>query len=103
MSGKKPVWVDENAHAILKEYAQITKESMVDVASALVLQHLQSLSPEAGLPAETESRGGGETSLASSNEMRAFAARPRKAAPARPRPVDGPDARVRYVGGIWVV
>jgi hypothetical protein len=38
--GKKPVWVDEDAHVILKEWATLTRQSMVDVASQLVLETL---------------------------------------------------------------
>lgn len=38
--GKKPVWVDEEAHSVLKEWAGLTRTSMVDAASALVLESL---------------------------------------------------------------
>lgn len=38
--GKKPVWVEEDAHVILKEWATLTRQSMVDVASQLVLETL---------------------------------------------------------------
>lgn len=38
--GKKPVWVDEEAHSVLKEWAGLTRTSMVDAASALVMESL---------------------------------------------------------------
>ncbi|TVQ97234.1 MAG: hypothetical protein EA398_14785 [Deltaproteobacteria bacterium] len=46
---KKPVWVDEDAHRILKAWAKILKRPMVEVASELVLSRLDSLDPSAGL------------------------------------------------------
>ena len=49
MAGKKPVWVDEDAHAILKKFAKLTRNSMVEVASALVLDKLSQLDPASGL------------------------------------------------------
>lgn len=49
MAKKKPVWVDEDAHAILKHYSKLVKSSMVDVASDMVLSKLDELPADAGL------------------------------------------------------
>jgi hypothetical protein len=43
--GKKPVWVDEEAHVVLKEWAALIRSSMVDAASALVLESLAGITP----------------------------------------------------------
>lgn len=45
----KPVWVDEDAHRLLKSWAKAQKRPMVEVASELVLQRLGELDPSAGL------------------------------------------------------
>jgi len=50
---KKPVWVDEEAHSILKAYAKLNGRSMLDMASELVLTRLADLDPEEGLTAPT--------------------------------------------------
>jgi hypothetical protein len=70
MSDKKPVWVDESAHAILKQYSKLTKESMVDVASRLVIDHLDDLDPASGL-------GGAEPKAAAAAPRGGQASRPR--------------------------
>lgn len=105
MSGKKPVWVDEDAHAILKAYARITKNSMVEVASSLVLEKLSQLDPSSGLttsaaePAAARSAAAPNTSKpVAVNAPKA--AKKRKARPALP---DFNAADVRFVGGIWMV
>lgn len=104
MSGKKPVWVDEDAHAILKQYAKLTKASMVEVASNLVLEKLSQLDPSSGL----------QTAVASEAAPRAAAPMVQKPvavnAPAakgkrkqRANATDPTAADVRFVGGIWLV
>ncbi len=106
MAGKKPVWVDEEAHIILKQFAKVTKNSMVDVASRLVLDKLSHLEPGAGLTTEVEP---GEAAAAPA--ARPSMAKPvtvnapqttRKRRPLRTMP-DPNDADVRYVGGLWLV
>ena len=46
---KMPVWVDEEAHGILKAYAKTQKQSMVSFASELILNRIDSLDPSSGL------------------------------------------------------
>jgi hypothetical protein len=53
---KKPVWVDEEAHAILKEYAAMVNKPITDIANDLVLESLHLLdeaAPAASEPAPT--------------------------------------------------
>lgn len=105
MAGKKPVWVDEEAHAILKKYSKLVKCSMVDVASKLVSERLGELDPDAGL--------GAPSSPAAAASVQPDTARPqatskpsmsaKKAARPRPRRHDPNDENVRFVGGIWFV
>jgi hypothetical protein len=100
MADKKPVWVDEDAHAILKAYSAITKESMVEIASRLVVDHLAEL--EAGFPAEAAA----PAAAAAAEPAKAERSAPRAAA--RPIPVEPPRSRtendgVRYLGGVWLV
>ncbi len=106
MAGKKPVWVDEDAHAILKIYAKLTKSSMVDVASKLVLRRLPELSPEAGLEAPAEPAAPAVGAKAEPVHSKPVAVNPRKPAkkrrPAKVQP-DPNDTNVRYLGGIWLV
>jgi hypothetical protein len=99
MSDKKPVWVDESAHAILKEYAKLTKEPMVEVASRLVLDHLGDLDPNAGLSAASEPRAAAIP--APEPNKRASLATP--AAPPRPRPTRTELDGTRFLGGVWLV
>ena len=91
MSDKKPVWVDEAAHAILKEYSKLTKESMVDIASRLVLDHLQDLDPA--------SAGGAELMIGD-GAPEPTEKRPR-VAKARPARVE--NEGIRFLGGVWLV
>ncbi len=104
MAGKKPVWVDEEAHGVLKRYSKLVKSSMVEVASNLVLQNLENLDPEAGLEAAP---------AAPAAPVQLDTARPTVTAPStvekqksrkprRNRP-DPHDANTRFVGGIWLV
>lgn len=98
MSDKKPVWVDESAHAILKQYSKLTKESMVDVASRLVLDHLDDLDPSSGL-AGAEAKAPAPAPEAAKRPARA---------PQAPTPVQRPrvpkaDGSNRFLGGVWFI
>ena len=105
MSGKKPVWVDEEAHTILKKYSKIIKTSMVEVASKLVLDKLGQLDPAAGLAtSEAAPSAAAPKAVAAASKTvtisRPTAAPKRKAKRQLPDPND---ANIRYVGGIWLV
>jgi len=104
MATKKPVWVDEDAHAILKRYAKLTKSSMVDVASRLVLERLNDLSPDAGLTEPVEPAPAPVPAEPVSTKP-APVPRPIQQAKRKPRkPMPDPnDKNVRFVGGIWIV
>lgn len=106
MAGKKPVWVDEDAHTILKQFARVTKNSMVDVASRLVLEKLSQLEPGAGLqPAEEEGvEASPETARPSTAKPVALNAPKSTTKRRRQRTMPDPnDEDVRYVGGLWMV
>jgi hypothetical protein len=79
--GKKPVWVDEDAHAILKEWALLTRTSMVDAASALVLESL------AGPPVAS-----GDTLIGAEETSAAPAATPAPATAPAASPAEAPVA-----------
>jgi len=105
MAGKKPVWVDEDAHAILKKFAKLTRNSMVEVASALVLDKLSQLDPASGLePVSADP-------VVDLSRPQTIAQKPvsvnRSVSARKPRPkrekLDPNDANVRFVGGIWLV
>lgn len=97
MADKKPVWVDEDAHAILKAYSAITKESMVEIASRLVLDHLAEL--EAGFASEPA-----PATVATESAPVERAARPAaRAAYAEPPRSRAENDGVRYLGGVWLV
>ena len=81
---KKPVWVDQEAHAILKAYSKLSKKAMVDVASELVLTRLGELSPDAGLQS-TPAAPAKKTTKSSKPKLRKE------------------DRTVRYLGGVWLV
>lgn len=104
MSGKKPVWVDEDAHAILKKYAKLTKNSMVEVASTLVLEKLSQLDPSSGLTTEAAEEKPVRTAgpivtkpVAVNKKSNAKKRKTRRELP------DPNAADVRFVGGIWMV
>ncbi len=107
MADKKPVWVDESAHTILKEYAKLTKLRMVDVASDLVLNHIETLlEPANAKPAKaaraeepSEPAPVPQTRVEAEPVRRAARPRPPRKAP-RPNP---DDTDVRYLGGVWLV
>ncbi|MFT4704196.1 MAG: hypothetical protein ACI81R_001892 [Bradymonadia bacterium] len=102
MSQKKPVWVDEEAHSILKRYSKLVKSAMVDVASRLVVERLNDLDPASGL--ETSAPAPAPVLDTARPQATAPASdRPKKPARAKaPRP-DLIDENTRFVGGIWIV
>lgn len=106
MAGKKPVWVDEEAHLILKQYSKLTKTSMVEVASTLVLEKLSQLEPGAGLEQDAAEGETGSTATARPSVQKPVAVnapqrtQKRRRKPTMPDPADGD---IRYVGGIWLV
>ncbi|MCB9519854.1 MAG: hypothetical protein H6700_11075 [Myxococcales bacterium] len=107
-AGKKPVWVDEDAHAILKQYSKLTKASMVEVASNLVLSRLHDLDPASGLvgasAAEPASTGAAAAAEPASNKPAPMLKpiEPLKRTSKRAVP-NVNDNTIRYVGGIWLV
>jgi len=108
MADKKPVWVDEDAHGLLKAYAKQIKKPMVEVASRLVLDRLDDLDNEE--PAEEPAASTPEpaeepVAAAPVADPGARAARRRAARPAPKRPTrpDPEDESVRYLGGVWLV
>ena len=88
MADKKPVWVDKQAHAILKAYARAQKISMVDVASKLVLERLTELTADAGLVSQNEKTD------QTVPTAQARATSKRKATQGK---------NVRFLGGVWLV
>lgn len=97
MSDKKPVWVDESAHAILKQYSKLTKESMVDVASRLVIDHLDDLDPATGLGAEPK------VAAAAPEAAKRPARAPQAAIPAQRPRLPKADGNDRFLGGVWFI
>lgn len=75
--GKKPVWVDEEAHVVLKEWAALTRSSMVDAASALVLESLAGITPvKTAVLAEEDDGDADESTWIGAEEVAAVAAAP---------------------------
>lgn len=129
MAKKKPVWVDEDAHAILKHYSKLVKSSMVDVASDMVLSRLDELPADAGLSvpashAAAAAKAVAEPEAASvtpesikdtpdAGEVIATADSPPKidepesGRPERPSPSRGrkeqKEGETRFLGGVWLV
>lgn len=119
-SDRKPVWLDEDAHLILKQFAKFEKTSMTDVTSQLVLDHLASL--ESGAPAPSATAVIAAPVAAPAIVVEAPAA-PEPARfvetspdtplePARPEPPAPPrrervqredDGTTRYLGGVWLM
>lgn len=112
MSDRKPVWMDEEAHGIVKTYSKLVKRSMADVTTELVMKHLDSLpagaglvdeAPEASAPAE-------EPAKAAKAEPAAPKAAPKRAPVETSRDESSRATRkpteengVRYLGGVWLV
>lgn len=122
-SGRRPVWLEEQAHLLIKQYAKLTKTSMTETTSQLVLNHLATLEggsapaevaasaaePKAAAPAKAAPAPAKATP-----EKKAPAAKPAAKRPATKRrestPTAGKDRAssdnqdgVRYLGGIWLV
>lgn len=123
-SGRKPVWLDEEAHLLIKEYAKLTKTSMTEITSQLVLEHVETLdggtasdsTPTATSSASAPSESAGASVGAPA--AKAVAAAPKAAAKPAPeapkakaeKPAEAPKRKrrantdgVRYLGGIWLV
>lgn len=109
-SGRKPAWLDEEAHRLIKKYAKLKKTSMTEATSALVLQYVEQL--EGG----TKAAGAAPVSVAApvAAEPKAPAApkaeqsapaqaKVQKPAEARKRPRRTGEDGVKYLGGIWLV
>lgn len=123
-SGRRPVWLEEQAHLLIKQYAKLTKTSMTETTSQLVLQHLATLDG-ASAPAEVDATAAAPKEAAPAKAKAAPAkAEPAKATPAAAKPAEKPAAKkrkqsaptagkdrassdnqdgVRYLGGIWLV
>lgn len=115
---KKPVWLDEQAHAILKDFAKLVKKSATDVTSDLVIQHLHMLdavpfdgtAPAAPAPAPVEVIEREEIDEApaeparyvevSAKDLEAPRSTPTPSIPKRERKQREDDGRVRYLGGV---
>lgn len=126
MSEKKPVWVDLDAHQMLKEYADLTKQSMVELASELVLNHLDELesdappaaapaaAPEAPAPVAAPTPAPAPVAAAPAPAPIAFepivAPEPEPESAPTPARVEKPrrerredDGTIKYFGGVWLV
>lgn len=131
--GKKPVWVDEDAHVILKEWATLTRQSMVDVASQLVLETLggaaaapapvveqasvaQPVSREAAPVVSTPVVAKAPAVVEDGDQLIGADEAPARVAAPVPAPTPAPAPRpeprrreappsgnVQYLGGIWLV
>jgi hypothetical protein len=99
MANKKPVWVDEDAHGLLKAYAKQIKKPMVEVASRLVLDRLEDLegaeaSAEAAQAPAPTAEEAAATPVADPG-ARASRRRQARPAPKRPTPPHPQDDSVR--------
>lgn len=130
MAKKKPVWVDEDAHAVLKQYSKKIKTSMADVASDMVLSKIDDLPADAGIEPPTSHeadaakaaeapRAAAKTTpqkvkqAAESDKSRPTADAPitsnaPDAAPPKKESLteDAPeedDSGTRFLGGVWLV
>ncbi len=126
--GKKPVWVDEEAHSVLKEWAGLTRTSMVDAASALVMESLavggqsgdlligaDEVAAAALAPAPAESApttaAPAKTPAVASPAAQPAASTPTAAANApapaprkkRAQKTPAPGTIKQHVGGVWLV
>lgn len=119
-SDRKPVWLDEDAHLILKQFAKLEKTSMTEVTSQLVLDHLASLedassevAPVAVAPAsEVEEVAVVEAPAAPEPARFVETAPDAPLEPPRPEPPAPPrrertqredDGTTRYLGGVWLI
>jgi hypothetical protein len=124
---KKPVWVDEDAHGILKQYSKLVKSSMVDVASDMVLDKLGDLPADAGLETpesseakeESQAKPKAKQDQPSKKEKAADdeviktadappkvdepeAGPPKQEKPSRDMPKED-DSDTRFLGGVWLI
>ncbi len=104
-NNRKPVWLDENTHLTIKQYAKAIKKSMTDAASKLVLDHIGDLDDAgeavAAVP-QAEPVVQKATPAVPAAKPEAAPKKVEKAAAPKPkkeRQHDGP----RYLGGIWLV
>lgn len=126
-STKKPVWVDEESHAILKEYSARENRSITEIANDLVLEHLHTLdeapspvevapaaapapTPPAPEPAPAVVAAPVPAPAAPAPAPEPVAATPAPAPPApaprkpAPRPrKEGSEGTVNHLGGVWLV
>lgn len=100
MAGKKPVWVDEDAHAILKAYSKLNKRSMLDIASDLVLNRLNTLLEEPKAEEAPVEEVAAAPAPEVKEEVKVKPEPRKKIKPVRPSRDDGD---VRYLGGVWLV
>lgn len=102
-SNKKPVWVDEIAHGILKDYCTVSRQQMVEVATRLILDNIAAL--ESGsLPAVTVPTPAEPAPVAEPVAAAAPAPEQRKKPTRAPeRRPDNESGTVRYLGGVWLV
>lgn len=124
----KPVWLDEEAHLLLKQYARALKSTMTEVTSQLVLDKIPLMdgaAPVAAAPA-APAPAAEATPVAAAAAPAAAPVAPETAAtdryvatdagtrlepprpepPAPPRRARAPREKtdeVRYLGGIWVL
>lgn len=91
-SGRKPVWLEEQAHLLIKQYAKLTKTSMTETTSQLVLKHLailegESSQAEVEAPAEVAKEAApAKASAAPAKKVESKKAEPTKAAPKNAEP-----------------
>lgn len=121
-SDRRPVWLDEEAHLLLKQYAKLVKTSMTEVTSRLVLDRLDELDgaapPEVVEASTPATKPAAEVAPAEAEPVASAPNRyvetdadtrlepPRPAPPAPPRRQRTPREEtdeVRYLGGVWLV
>lgn len=115
MAKKKPVWVEEDVHAMFKRYAKLLGASMTDVASRVVLEKLDALDGDEQAPAPKVAKASeSKAEEASEDEVviKTADAPPKTDAPeaATPEPVsqagelpEEKKGETRFLGGIWLV
>jgi|SRR5690625_717359 len=114
-SGRKPAWLDEETHRLIKKYAKLKKTSMTEATSELVLQYVEKL--EGGTDAEgavaaaqapvtaaaTPAAAPAAAEAPKAEERAPVAAKVEKTEPAPKRPRRKSEDGVKYLGGIWLV
>lgn len=118
---KKPVWLDDQAHTILKDFAKLLKKSATDVTSDLVVNYLHRLDePESVETTDAPKAAAPEPSTPSVQELIADEPAPEPSRyveapaevlgssrsadtaviPKRERKPRQDDGQVRYLGGV---